>query len=140
MTPDVAAIAAGLSEAQRRAILQPEPWLASKLTRRFLPRGSERLHRSSVLAPHPSRPRHPRPPAWERREVSAALSGRCGKCMQPFSDHISRREARPICRSGGVYREATEEELDAGYKAAFPDGPKPIATFRADCPVDLERA
>lgn len=49
--------------------------------------------------------------------------------------------AAPICRRGGsVYREATDEELDAAYKEAFPEGPKPIATFRQDSPADMERA
>jgi hypothetical protein len=65
---------------------------------------------------------------------------RCGNCMEPFHMHRKRMSAPPICAKGGVYREATEEELDAGYKAAFPDGPQPIATFRADNPADLERA
>jgi hypothetical protein len=30
--------------------------------------------------------------------------------------------------------------FEAAYAAAFPEGPKPIATFRADNPADLERA
>lgn len=33
-----------------------------------------------------------------------------------------------------------EAEADAAYKRAFPDGPKPIATFRLDNPDDVERA
>lgn len=51
-------------------------------------------------------------------------------------------EAAPLCpdMKGGVYREATADELDTGYRAAFPEGPKPIATFRADDPASLERA
>lgn len=65
---------------------------------------------------------------------------RCGNCMQPKHLHRTRMEAAPICANGGVYREATEEELDAGYKEAFPDDLKPIATFRADNPADIERA
>lgn len=69
------------------------------------------------------------------------ILGRCGNCMEPYSYHRQRREAPPICASGGnIYREATEEELAAGYAAAFPDGPKPIATFRADNPEDMEAA
>jgi hypothetical protein len=38
---------------------------------------------------------------------------------------------------GCVYCEA---ELDKEYKRQFPDGPKPIATFKTDDPVDLARA
>jgi len=68
------------------------------------------------------------------------LPGRCGNCMRPFNVHRKRMSAPPICGNGGVYREATEDELEAGYREAFPDGPKPIATFRADNPVDVERA
>jgi hypothetical protein len=70
----------------------------------------------------------------------STLNGRCGNCMEPHSRHRLRMEAAPTCPSGGVYREATEEELDAGYRAAFPDGPKPIATFRLNNPEDVERA
>jgi hypothetical protein len=57
---------------------------------------------------------------------------RCGNCMEPEHMHIKRMAASPVCRKGGVYREATEVELEAGYVAAFPDGPKPIATFTTD--------
>lgn len=32
------------------------------------------------------------------------------------------------------------EAFDAAYSAAFPEGPKPIATFRLDSPADMERA
>jgi len=32
------------------------------------------------------------------------------------------------------------EAFDAAYSAAFPEGPKPIATFRFDSPEDMERA
>lgn len=32
------------------------------------------------------------------------------------------------------------EAFDAAFAAAFPDGPKPIATFRTDSPEDLARA
>lgn len=32
------------------------------------------------------------------------------------------------------------EAFDSAYNAAFPDGPKPIATFRLDDPADIERA
>lgn len=64
---------------------------------------------------------------------------RCGNCMEPYRAHRPRMSAAPTCPSGGVYREATEEELDAGYKAAFPDGPQPIATFKRDDPADMER-
>lgn len=65
---------------------------------------------------------------------------RCGNCMEPHRAHRPRREAAPTCPNfKGVYREATEEELSAAYAAAFPDGPKPIATFRADNPADVER-
>lgn len=72
--------------------------------------------------------------------MTAALKGRCGNCMEPFSAHRHRIAAAPICQRGGVYREATPEELDAGYAAAFPEGPKPIATFRLDSPEDVARA
>lgn len=33
-----------------------------------------------------------------------------------------------------------EAEFDAAYKRAFPEGPKPIATFKLDSPGDVERA
>lgn len=70
-----------------------------------------------------------------------SILGRCGNCMSPHSHHRQRMSAPPLCPTGGdTYREATEEELEAGYKAAFPDGPKPIATFRADVPEDMEAA
>ncbi len=66
---------------------------------------------------------------------------RCAICAQPYIRHIPRREAPPVCPSGGAaYVEMTEAELDAAYKAAFPEGPKPIATFRADSPEDMARA
>lgn len=66
---------------------------------------------------------------------------RCGNCMEPHHLHHRRMEAAPACPNGkGSYREATEAELDAGYRAAFPDGPKPVATFRLDNPADIERA
>lgn len=68
------------------------------------------------------------------------VKGRCGNCMEPYRAHRKRMEAAPCCQSGGVYREATEEELNAAYKATFPDGPEPIATFCADNPADVERA
>lgn len=73
---------------------------------------------------------------------NSAIQGRCGNCMGPYSDHRQRVAAGPICQSGrGVYRKATEVKLDAGYKAAFGDGPpKPIATFRLDDPASVERA
>ncbi|GJD92871.1 hypothetical protein [Methylobacterium iners] len=35
---------------------------------------------------------------------------------------------------------ACEGEAEKAYRAAFPDGPKPLATFRLDDPADLERA
>src|SRR3546814_9320215 len=68
------------------------------------------------------------------------MTMRCGNCMEPYSAHIKRREAAPVCRKGGIYREATENELAKGYAEAFPEGPKPIATFRLDNPADVERA
>jgi hypothetical protein len=47
----------------------------------------------------------------------------------------------PNCPTGGGrYREGTEAELSAAYDAAFPEGPKPIATFHTDSPEDMERA
>jgi hypothetical protein len=55
--------------------------------------------------------------------------------------HIKRREAAPVCPNGrGIFRPATDAELEAGYREAFPEGPKPIATFHADNASDLERA
>lgn len=36
--------------------------------------------------------------------------------------------------------ERCREAFDTAYAAAFPDGLKPIATFRADNPDDMERA
>lgn len=66
---------------------------------------------------------------------------RCGNCMTVEARHIKRREAAPLCPNGrGIFRTATEAELEAGYREAFPDGPQPVATFRADNPADMERA
>jgi len=49
----------------------------------------------------------------------------------------------------GIYRDckfcggrgclACPVEADKAYKAAFPNGPKPIATFKRDDPEDMER-
>lgn len=51
-------------------------------------------------------------------------------------------EAAPVCPTGGtVYREGTEEELDAAYRAEFGGGPpEPIATFCLNHSQDMERA
>ena len=68
------------------------------------------------------------------------LKPRCGNCGEPYRIHRTRMTAPPICERGGVYRPGTEEELDAFYRAAFPDGPKPIATLRLDSPQDMARA
>lgn len=65
---------------------------------------------------------------------------RCGNCGEPYTFHRTRMSAAPICERGGVYRPGTEEELDAFYRAAFPDGPQPIATLRIDNPEDMARA
>jgi hypothetical protein len=47
---------------------------------------------------------------------------RCANCMQAIG-HRPRMSAPPLCPSGrGIYREATEEELNSAYNAAFPDG------------------
>lgn len=60
--------------------------------------------------------------------------------MLPLRDHYKRQAAPPCCPKGGVYREATEEELEAGYNKEFPDGmPGPIATFSLNNPVDVQR-
>lgn len=49
--------------------------------------------------------------------------------------------ATPTCPTGGVYREATEQELEAAYRAEFGDGPpQPIATFDLTKPEDVARA
>ncbi|MBA4306443.1 MAG: hypothetical protein C0429_06860 [Sphingopyxis sp.] len=50
-------------------------------------------------------------------------------------------EASALCPDGkGVYREATDEELEAAYRAEFGDGPPvPIATFHIDKPEDVAR-
>ena len=42
------------------------------------------------------------------------------------------------CQGSGCL--ACEGEAAKAYKAAFPDGPKPIATFKLDDPADMERA
>lgn len=66
---------------------------------------------------------------------------RCVNCGQPHHRHHPRREAPPVCPDHiSIYVEMTEEQLDAAYKQAFPDGPVPIATFRTDSPEDLARA
>jgi hypothetical protein len=41
---------------------------------------------------------------------------------------------------GGTGCIACPGEADKAYKAAFPNGPKPIATFKLDNPEDIERA
>lgn len=77
---------------------------------------------------------------FAKLEASRPMA-RCGNCMQPYNAHRPRMSAGPTCPTGGgVYREATERELEEGYRAAFPEGPKPVATFRADDPASLERA
>lgn len=40
---------------------------------------------------------------------------------------------------GGVGCLACPTEADKAYREAFPDGPKPIATFKLDDPKELER-
>lgn len=42
------------------------------------------------------------------------------------------------CRGRGCLQ--CEGEARKAYRAAFPEGPKPIATFRLDDPADMERA
>lgn len=72
---------------------------------------------------------------------NATCYNRCGNCMEPYRAHRPRMSAPPTCPKGGVYREATEEELDAAYRAKFGDGPpEPIATFNLNNPADMERA
>lgn len=67
---------------------------------------------------------------------------RCANCIAPYRAHRQRREAAPACPNGKtIYREMTEVELDAAYRAEFGDGPpEPIATFRLDDPASVERA
>ena len=40
---------------------------------------------------------------------------------------------------GGAGCLACEGEANKAYKKEFPDGPKPIATFKLDDPQDMER-
>ncbi len=47
------------------------------------------------------------------------------------------RDCRWCGGNGCVY---CESEADKDYKAAFPDGPKPIASFSLSVPGDAERA
>lgn len=68
------------------------------------------------------------------------LKPRCGNCGGVYVNHMPRREAAPICRKGGVYRPGTEEELDAFYRAEFPNGVEPIATIHFDNPDEMARA
>lgn len=42
------------------------------------------------------------------------------------------------CRGRGCLQ--CEAEADAAYKRAFPEGPKPIATFKIDSPSNVEAA
>jgi hypothetical protein len=52
--------------------------------------------------------------------------------------------------ANGIYRDcrfcggrgclACKAQADADYKSEFPDGPKPLATFRLDDPKDAELA
>lgn len=42
------------------------------------------------------------------------------------------------CRGRGCRQ--CEDEAHKAYRAAFPEGAKPIATFRLDDPADMERA
>jgi|TARA_R100000501_G_scaffold13857_1_gene25417 hypothetical protein len=75
------------------------------------------------------------------KKVPEWAKARCGNCMAPYNAHRPRMSAAPTCPTGGgAYHEATERELEDGYQAAFPDGLKPIATFRADDPASLEHA
>lgn len=68
------------------------------------------------------------------------LYHRCGNCMEPYRVHRPRQSAAPTCPGGGFYREATEEELEAGYAAAFPNGPPEPITLKIGDPADVERA
>jgi len=72
--------------------------------------------------------------------VTDELKPRCGNCGEPYGAHRPRMTAAPICARGGVYRPGTDEELDAFYRAAFPDGPQPIATIHFDNPEEMARA
>lgn len=67
---------------------------------------------------------------------------RCANCIAPHRDHFQRREAAPACPNGkGVYREMTDAEVTAAYRAEFGDGPpEPIATFKLSDPADMKRA
>lgn len=42
------------------------------------------------------------------------------------------------CRGGGCLQ--CEAEAEKAYRRAFPEMPKPLATFRTDDPADMERA
>jgi hypothetical protein len=71
--------------------------------------------------------------------VSDELKLRCGNCGEPYRSHRQRMTAPPICADHKVYRPGTEEELDAFYRTAFPEGPQPIATLRADDPEAMAK-
>jgi len=61
--------------------------------------------------------------------------------MEPYRAHRPRMSAPPICPDQkGIYREATEEELEAAYNEVFPNGPEPLATFRVGSEEDMARA
>lgn len=64
---------------------------------------------------------------------------RCANCWEPHHVHRKRMSAPPCCPRGGVYREATDEEVSAKYDEVFPDGPQPVATYRFDSPDDMRR-
>jgi hypothetical protein len=99
---------------------------------------------------HPSRVIHMRNGRAQRhRHTMGAGETWCGKKLlgQPdcdgegietFSSYGS--EVRTTYDEPFVTCQRCLDAFDTSYRRAFPDGPKPIATFRTDDPADMERA
>ena len=83
----------------------------------------------------------PRATGWRLAKVLSRRVGQHDRNAGGLRVPITVDQEPPLCPDmKGVYRLATEEELDVGYRAAFPEGPQPIATFRLDNPDDIKRA
>jgi hypothetical protein len=59
--------------------------------------------------------------------------------MQPYYSHRHRVAAPPICQDGrAIYSEATEEQVEAAYNKAYPNGCEPVLSI--DLPASEEDA
>lgn len=60
--------------------------------------------------------------------------------MNSFQSRFANSIYRDCKWCGGKGCLSCEAEADKEYKRQFPDGPKPIATFKTDDPKDMEKA